>query len=80
MIHLAIELSCLIIYLYIHFLSLRRYFHYKHYSDLYITDIALKVFQSLYSFTTSISHGVENHFPRLWGTSIPSAISKVQHV
>ena len=35
----------------------------KHYLDLYITDTALKVSQSLYCFTTSISHGVENHFP-----------------
>ena len=42
-----------------------------HYLDLYITDTALKVSRSLYCFTTSISHGVENYFPRLWGTSIP---------
>ena len=42
--------------------------------DLYITDTALKVFQSLYFFTTSISHGVENYFPRLWGTGISDAI------
>ena len=41
----------------------------KHYSD---TD--LKVFQSVYCFTTSISHGVENYFPRLWGTAISDAI------
>ena len=46
----------------------------KHYLDLYITDTALKVSQSLYSFTTSISHGVEKYFPRLWGTGISDAI------
>ena len=49
----------------------------KHYLDLYITDTALKVSQSLYSFTTSISCGVENCFPRLWGTGISDAISYV---
>ena len=41
----------------------------KHYLD---TD--LKVSQSVYFFTTSISHGVENYFPRLWGTGISGAI------
>ena len=35
----------------------------KHHFDLNITDTALKVSRSLYSFTTSISHGVENYFP-----------------
>ena len=39
-----------------------------------MTDTALKVSQSLYCFTTSISHGVENYFPRLWGTGISDAI------
>ena len=43
----------------------------KHYLD---TDPALKVPQSVYCFTTSISHGVENYFPRLWGTGISDAI------
>ena len=43
----------------------------KHYLD---TDTALKVSRSLYCFTTSISHGVENYFPRLWGTGISDAI------
>ena len=43
----------------------------KHY--LY-TDTALKVYQSVYCFTTSISHGVEIYFPRLWGMGIPDAI------
>ena len=38
----------------------------KHYLDLNITDTAMKVSRSLYCFTTSISHGVENYFPRLW--------------
>ena len=47
----------------------------KHYLDLYITDTALKVSQSLYCFTTSISHGVEEkYFPKLWGTGISDAI------
>ena len=43
----------------------------KHYLD---TDTALKVSQSVYCFTTSISLGVENYFPRLWGTGISDAI------
>ena len=38
----------------------------KHYLELYITDTALKVSQSLYCLTTSISHGLENYFTRLW--------------
>ena len=46
----------------------------KHYLD---TDTVLKVFQSLYCFITSISHGVENYFPRLWGTGITDAIFTV---
>ena len=41
----------------------------KHY-----LDTALKVSQSVYCFTTSISYGVENYFPRLWGTGISDAI------
>ena len=43
----------------------------KHHLD---TDTALKGSQSVYCFTTSISHGVENYFPRLWGTGISDAI------
>ena len=43
----------------------------KHYLD---TDTALKVSKSVYCFTTSISHGVENYFPRLWGTGISDTI------
>ena len=43
----------------------------KHYLD---GDTDLKVSQSVYCFTTSISHGVENYFPRLWGTGISDAI------
>ena len=39
-----------------------------------ITDTVLKVSRSLTCFTTSISHGVENYFPRLWGTGISDAI------
>ena len=40
----------------------------------YITDTALKVSRSLCCFTTSLSHCVENCFPRLWGTGISDAI------
>ena len=43
----------------------------KHYLD---TGTALKVSQSVYCFSTSVSHGVENYFPRLWGMGIPDAI------
>ena len=46
----------------------------KHHLDLNITDTALKVSRSLYCFTTSISHGVENYFARLWGMGISDAI------
>ena len=46
----------------------------KRYLELFITDTALKVSRSLYCFTTSISHSVENFFPRLWGTGISDAI------
>ena len=48
----------------------------KHYLD---TDTVLKVFQSVYCFTTSISHGVDNYFPRLWGTGISDAIFYFNH-
>ena len=43
----------------------------KHYLD---TDTALKVSRPVYCFTTSMSHSVENYFPRLWGTGISDAI------
>ena len=49
----------------------------KHYLD---TDSALKVSQSVYCSTTSISHGVEKYFPRVWGTSISDAIFSVELV
>ena len=32
------------------------------------------VSRSLYCFNTSISHGVENYFLRLWGTGVSDAI------
>ena len=38
------------------------------------TDTALKVSHSVYCFTTSVSHGVENYILRLWGTGISDAI------
>ena len=46
----------------------------KHYLGLYITDTALKVSRSLCCFLTSISHGVENYFLRLWGTGFSDGI------
>ena len=46
----------------------------KHHFDLNITDTSLNVSRFLYCFTTSISHGVENYFPRLPGTGICGAI------
>ena len=52
----------------------------KYYLELYITNTALKVSRSLYFFTTSISHGLENYFPRLWGTGISDAIFFNIHV
>ena len=58
-------LNCLVLILYLYIR--------KHHLDLYITDTALKVSRSLYCLTTSISHGVENYFPRLWDTSISDA-------
>ena len=41
-----------------------------------IPNTALKVSRSLDCLTTSISHGVENYFPRLWGMCISDAIFK----
>ena len=41
-----------------------------YYLDLYIGDTALKVSRSLYCFTTSIYHYIENYFPGLWGMGI----------
>ena len=38
------------------------------------TDTALEVSQPVYCLTTSISYGVENYFPRLWGTGISDAV------
>ena len=49
----------------------------KHYLELYISGTALKVSWSLYCFTTSLCHGVENYFPRLWGMGISDAISVI---
>ena len=46
----------------------------KHYLDLYISDTMVNVSWSLCCFTTPISCGVENDFPRLWGTVISDAI------
>ena len=52
----------------------------KHYLELYITDTALKVSRPLYCFTTSMSDGVENYIPRLWGTGISDAIFSMPFV
>ena len=38
---------------------------------------ALKVSRSLYCVTSSISHGVINYFPGLWGTGITDAIFRL---
>ena len=46
----------------------------KYYLKLYVTETALKVSRSLYFFTTSISHGVENYFLGLWGMGISDSI------
>ena len=46
----------------------------KHYLEVYVTDTALKVSRSLHCIITSVSHGVENYFPRLWGTGISDTI------
>ena len=48
--------------------------------DLYITDTAVKVSQSLYFLTTSMSYGVENYFSRLWGTGISDAIFYLENL
>ena len=72
---LSSELSCFkILSLHAFSFSMMLFSLLKHYLDLYITDAALKVSQSLYCFTTFISHGLENYFPRLWGTGISDAI------
>ena len=47
---------------------------YLHYLDLYVSETALKVSRSLYCFITTVCHGVENYFPRLWGMGISDAI------
>ena len=64
----------LILHIYMHFLSLRHYFLYLNIFWTYVTDAALKVSQCLYCFITSISHGVEKCFPKLWGTGISDGI------
>ena len=43
----------------------------KHYLD---TDTALKVCHSVYCFSISIPHGIENCFFRLWGMGISDGI------
>ena len=51
---------------------------FQHYLELYITDTALKVSRSLCCFATSVSHGVVNYLPRLWGTGISDAMFRFQ--
>ena len=65
-------MNYLVLTLYIHFLSLRHFF--LHLNIIWTFITALKIFQSLYCYNTSISHGIENYFPRLWGTGISDAI------
>ena len=43
------------------------------------TDTALKVSRALYCFTSSMSCGVENYFPRQWGTGMFDAVFLVLH-
>ena len=66
---LLLDCLLLLLYLYIHYLSVRFFSLLKHYFDLSITDTALNVSRSLslYCFTISVSHGVENYFPGLFG-------------
>ena len=47
----------------------------KHYLDFYIINTALKISQFLYCFTT-ISHGHENYFNKLWGIGMSDSILK----
>ena len=47
---------------------------FKLYVHVYESDTVLNVSRSLYCFTTSICHGVESYFPRLWGMGISDAI------
>ena len=42
-----------------------------------MTQFAVKVSWSFYCFISSISHGVKNCFPRLWGTRISDAIFRM---
>ena len=72
---LLLDCLVLIVYFYIHFLYVRCYFLYLAlFGALYMTETTLKVSKSLYCFTTSITHGVENYFPRLVCTGILDAI------
>ena len=74
LINLAVELSCFsTLSLHTFSFSQMLFSLLTHYLDLYISDTALKVFRSLYCFTTSICSGVENYFLRLWGTGISEA-------
>ena len=67
-------LNCLVLIVHLCIFSWTLFSLLKLYLDLYITDTALKVSRYLYWFTTSLSHGVENYFPRLWGEGICDAI------
>ena len=75
LLNLAIELSCLILSLHTFSFHKKLFSPFKYNLDLYITDTVLKVSRSLYCLTTSISHDVENYFPRLCGTGISDATS-----
>ena len=60
-------LNCLVLVLYLYTFSFSEmlFSQLKRYLDLYISDTVLKVSRSLYCFTTTICHSVENYFPRL---------------
>ena len=61
----------------VHLLSLKHYFLYLNIIMTFtkLTLFALTVSQSMYCSTSSVSHSVENYFPRLWGIGISDAIS-----
>ena len=62
----------LILCLYINVCSLTCYFLLHLYIILHC--LFLKVPWPLYYFTSSVSHGIQCYFPRLWGTGMPDVM------
>ena len=50
----------------------------KQYLDLCITDTALKVSWSLYCFISSVTHGLENYFPKAVGMGISDIMASLR--